>query len=159
MEMVPSCAVRRPDFLAVGRDVEAFGAPADRHHGLVPIRLRRTAGTAGPPAPRAGGTAGTGTARRGHLAALLDDGHGGGTDIRGDDPLQVVRNENHVSPVLAGAEHPIDLLRRRIVAADHLGGFGREPDFAAHEHQAVRSAQRAEIDRRQCFLRRPDRSR
>ena len=54
--------------------------------------------------------------------------------------------------ILAGTEDPIDFLRRRIVAADNLVSLGGEPDLASGESQAMRSTQRAEVDRGQSLL-------
>src|SRR5271165_3926917 len=118
--------VRGPDFLAIRRNIEAFRASAHAHHSLVPI-----------PAP---------------ATALLDHGHGGGTDVRSNHPLQTFENENHVRSVLTRTKHPIDFLRCRVVAANHLGGFSREPDLSTHEHQAVRPTKRAEIHWSQSLL-------
>src|SRR5271157_504941 len=115
--------IRRPDFLAIGRDVKALGASAYGDHRLIPVRSRRPAWAA---------TARTwtrpGTAAAAH--ALLDQGHGGRTNIGGNDAFQVFRNKNHVGSVLTRAEHPIYLLRHRIVTTDRLGGFRGEPDLA-----------------------------
>ncbi len=58
---------------------------------------------------------------------------------------------NHVRAVLAGSEYPIDLVRRWIVGGNGLGSFGREPQLAANERDAMRGAERTEVDRRQGF--------
>ena len=125
--------VGSPEFAAIRRHIEAFGAPAYRDDGFLPV---------------IGGRAG-GSSRSG----LFDEGHGSRTDVGGDDSFQVIEDEDHMSAVLPGSEHPIDFLRSRIVAANGLGGFGGKPDFAAREHQAVRSTQRAEVYGRQALLR------
>ena len=51
--------------------------------------------------------------------------------------------------VLPGAEDQIDLAGRRVVATEDLGGLGGEVRLAADEGEAVRPAERAEIDGRQ----------
>ena len=60
--------------------------------------------------------------------------------------VEAARHEDHVSPILAGAEDPIDVLRGWIVAADDLIRLRREIEFAAREIQSVSGMQRAEID-------------
>ena len=54
--------------------------------------------------------------------------------------------------VLARTENQIHLLSGWVIAADGLSSFRRKPDLAAHEHEAVGTAKRAQVHRRQCFL-------
>jgi hypothetical protein len=135
--------VGHPDFFAVGRDVEAFGAVADGDEGFVPVgavhRRRRghvvvlivwiVAGV------RAGGWA---LLRHGFH---VDDADGGGRGVAGDDVLDVGRDVDHVDAVLASAEDPVDFVGGGVVAADGLGDFGGEVEFATGEGEAVGSAE------------------
>jgi hypothetical protein len=57
-----------------------------------------------------------------------------------------------VRPVLAGSHDPVDLSGCGVVAADGLGGFGREPDFVLIEDESVRTTQSAQLNRGQTFL-------
>src|SRR5260221_13691986 len=59
---------------------------------------------------------------------------------------EILRDVDHMSAVLPGAEDEIDSLRGRIVTAENFGGFRGEPEFAAGEIEAVRAAERAEVD-------------
>src|ERR1019366_7085897 len=122
MEMVPSCAFAAQISLPSG-ETSKPSAPLPTATTVSSQSAR--GGPPGPPPPGPG----TRTAPAAH--ALLDQGHGGRTNIGGNDALQVFRNKNHVGSVLARAEHPIDLLNRRIIAADRLGSFRGEPDLAA----------------------------
>jgi len=82
---------------------------------------------------------------------LREDADRGGGDIRGHDRLEIQRDPDHVNAILAGAQDKVDLMRRRVVAAECLRGFAGKPEFAAREGESVRSAQGTEIDRRQCL--------
>src|ERR1039458_2352029 len=114
MEIVPSWAFAAQISLPPGETAKPPRAPstATRDHRLIPGCGRRSARGAGAATARRGSTPGIAPASA--ARALFDQRHGGGTDIGGDHALQVFRNKNHVGPVLAGTEHPIDLLRRRI---------------------------------------------
>ena len=54
-------------------------------------------------------------------------------------------------PLLARAEQPVDLVGRRIVAADGHVGLGGEVELAAGEPQSVRASERAQLDVVQLF--------
>ena len=60
---------------------------------------------------------------------------------------------NHVSTILAGAEDPIDFLGGGIVAANGFGLFRCEPDFPSGKIETVRTAECAEVDLAERFLR------
>jgi hypothetical protein len=68
-------------------------------------------------------------------------------------PELVLRDVDHVRAILACAEDPVDLVRLRIVAANRLRCFGREPGLAANIRKSMGTAQRTEIDGGECFLR------
>ena len=67
-------------------------------------------------------------------------------DVRREDAALVRQRQHHVGAVLAGAEHHVDLVRRRVVAADHLVRLGREVDLVADCRESVRAAQRRQVD-------------
>ena len=50
--------------------------------------------------------------------------------VRGEDRFQILGDEEHVRPLLDRAEQRVDLVARRIVAADRHVGLGREIDLA-----------------------------
>ena len=56
-----------------------------------------------------------------------------------------------MGPFLAGAQNPVYLVAGRIVAADHHVRLGGEVELAVGEPQAVRTAQRREVDMVQLF--------
>ena len=56
------------------------------------------------------------------------------------------RRQHHVGAVLAGLELPVDLVGRRIVAPDFLVGLDREIQFSIREREAVRPAERRDVD-------------
>ena len=76
----------------------------------------------------------------------VDKAYGGGAHVGGDDVLEVGGDVDHVGAVLAGAEDPVDFLVGGVVAADDLGAFGGEVEFAAEVGQAVGAGDRAEVD-------------
>jgi hypothetical protein len=57
-----------------------------------------------------------------------------------------------VGAVLADAHDPIDVAGGGIIAADGLGGLGREPDLTLLEDQPMRPAERAQFDEGQLPL-------
>jgi hypothetical protein len=57
-----------------------------------------------------------------------------------------------MSAILAGAKYPVDFLSSGVVAPDRLGRLCSKPDLAADKGEAVRAAQRAEVNRRECPL-------
>src|SRR5262249_61024705 len=74
-------------------------------------------------------------------------------DVRLEDPPGVRRRQHHVRPVLPRFELPIDLVGCGIVARDLPVRFGGEVQLAGDERQAVRAAERRDVDATQLFLR------
>ena len=68
-------------------------------------------------------------------------------DVRGEDLALVGQRQHHVGAVLAGAEHHVHLVRRRVVAADHLVRLGGEVDLVA-DRPTARADGAAASDRR-----------
>jgi hypothetical protein len=56
-----------------------------------------------------------------------------------------------VGPSLAGAQQPVNLVARRVIAAYRHVRLGGEVELAVGEPQAVRTAQRGQIDTVQLF--------
>ena len=99
----------------------------------------RAAGAAGGRATRpAGPTAGA--------ASLLDDADGVRVDVRREELLPVLGDHDHVRPVLAQAEQPVDLVRLRVVASDRHAALGGEIRLAIGEPEAVRAAERGDVN-------------
>src|SRR5581483_4006038 len=83
-----------PKLRAVRCDIETFIAVADGNDCFVPIR----------PAS----------------LGFVNDADGAGGDIGSEDLLHIWGHIDHVGPVLASAQNPIDLAGRRIVAPNRL---------------------------------------
>src|ERR1035438_7853019 len=84
---------------------------------------------------------------------LLQNRHGRRVHISGHDALAVRKDVQHVGPVLSCSHDPVDLAGSRVIAADRFGCFCRKPYLALREHQAMRTAQCTQIDRRHLLLR------
>ena len=84
---------------------------------------------------------------------LVENRYRAGVDVGCDDAPRTGKNVKHVGAILADAHDPVDFSRSGIVTADASGGFSGEPDFAVAKSQAMRAAQRAQIDGGQRFLR------
>src|SRR6201999_3321400 len=116
--------IGNPELFAVGRNIESFRTSADGNDSFIPVASGRAHATAWRTTGR-----------------LFDDADGSGADVAGDNALKIGRDIDHVRPVLAGAEHPIDFVGGGIVSADDLGGFGGEPGLAVYEGETVRATQ------------------
>src|SRR6266568_3930301 len=114
-----------PEFAAVGRNVATFGTFADGNDGGAP----------------AGG-----------VGAALKHSDGVRADVGSEEQRAVLREDEHVSAVLADAEEPVELIGGGIVAGDESVVFGGEPDLAIGEGDAVRAAQSAEINAAEFLL-------
>src|SRR6266702_48847 len=114
-----------PEFAAIGRNVATFGTFADGNHGGAP----------------AGG-----------IGAALKQGDGVRADVGSEEQRAVLREDEHVSAVLADAEEPVELIGGGIVTGDESVVFGGEPDLAIGEGDAVRAAQSAEINAAEFLL-------
>jgi hypothetical protein len=77
---------------------------------------------------------------------MFEDRHGCGVHVGGNDLFGVREDVDHVGTVLSGAHDPVDFAGARVIASDGPGRFGSEPDFALREGEAMRTAERAEVD-------------
>jgi hypothetical protein len=80
------------------------------------------------------------------------NGHGRRIHVGSQDALPIGKHIDHVRPVLSRSHDPVDLVRRRVVAADGLRRLGRKPHLAQLEVQPVRPAQRAQVDDLACLV-------
>ena len=69
-----------------------------------------------------------------------------GLNIRREDGLLFLADKDHVGLSLAGAQQPVNLVARRVIAANRHVRLGGEVELAVSEPQAVRTAQRGQID-------------
>jgi hypothetical protein len=84
--------------------------------------------------------------------AALNKADGVRVDVRGENLLGILGDNNHVGSLLPQAEYPVDFLRSRVIAPDDFVGFRREVDFPFGDGQTVRGSQGPEVNRRQRHL-------
>src|SRR6266571_3482264 len=144
--------------LAIGSELEAVGALGVEVERLNDFFRRdvddgnsAVAGIGGPEFAAVGRNVAT-------FGTFADGNDGGapaggvGADVGSEEQRAVLREDEHVSAVLADAEEPVELIGGGIVAGDESVVFGGEPDLAIGEGDAVRAAQSAEINAAEFLL-------
>ena len=146
-------SVGHPQLPAVRRQIKSFGTGANGNNGDVPIGCRRRETVrAATGRPAAGSTRRRSSRRR--TAAprhcdLLENADGRGRDIRREQALLIAGHDDHVRAVLTRADHPVDSSSCGIVSTDDLRTLCREVDLPASDRDAMRPAERTDIDGRQ----------